>query len=413
MLWLEESVNWDESSSYILSNFLHVLSLTSSFFNNLHLAADWLSVTSWLETIVLSETLPYFQSTKFLIFFFLDLTTLLNVQSGSPLSLLFHADYQDWIVTLVYHSPELIFAFSDWISLVFHANSMGTNSNAIFDVTQDIPNTKISEFVESFVMLLVYIWVIVLTINTLRLRKVSKILDPYITRLQYYFFSQACETRLQTEAVFESFFLVVLFLTMMIMTFDDDREEIIEFFNLTLFYIFVSVFFFHLGKYSIHYLGFLDTSKKGSNSTLFIVGQFLFDTLNLIGFSLRFFLLMARLNIYDCVDDVLDSYYIVFIDFDEDEYFLESIPDFSAFSYFDTDVQDDRSFLLEDESDLVIDFYTIYTVIWGKYVLYLSFFLEEIFRVGLALFVTYLLIFEINALNRSYSEDSYFLMKRS
>jgi hypothetical protein len=72
---------------------------------------------------------------------------------------------------------------------------------------------------------------------------------------------------------------------------------------------------------------------------------------------------MLRLNIYDGVDDILDSYYIVFVDFDEDEYFLETLPKASSFSFFDTDVHDDRSFLLEDESDLTVDLYTIYAVI--------------------------------------------------
>ena len=41
------------------------------------------------------------------------------------------------------------------------------------------------------------------------------------------------------------------------------------------------------------------------------------------------------------------------------------------------------------------------------------FILEEIARVSLALYVTYLLIFEINAVNRSYAEDSYILNKRA
>ena len=41
------------------------------------------------------------------------------------------------------------------------------------------------------------------------------------------------------------------------------------------------------------------------------------------------------------------------------------------------------------------------------------FILEEIARVTLALYVTYLVIFEINAVNRSYSEDTYLASKRS
>jgi len=72
---------------------------------------------------------------------------------------------------------------------------------------------------------------------------------------------------------------------------------------------------------------------------------------------------MARLNIYDGIDDILDSYYILFIDFDEEEYMQETAPDVSSFSYFDTDVQDDRSSLLEDENDLTVDLYSLYAVL--------------------------------------------------
>jgi hypothetical protein len=72
---------------------------------------------------------------------------------------------------------------------------------------------------------------------------------------------------------------------------------------------------------------------------------------------------MARLNIYDGVDDVLDSYYLFVIDFEEEEYFIDVF--FSVFStmFFDHDVNDDRSFLFEDEVDFTGDLFTIYFVL--------------------------------------------------
>jgi hypothetical protein len=63
--------------------------------------------------------------------------------------------------------------------------------------------------------------------------------------------------------------------------------------------------------------------------------------------------------------------------------------------------------------DLSVDLFTIYFLIWGKFAYFWLFILEEIARVGLALYVTYLVIFEINAVNRSYSEDHYLATKRS
>jgi hypothetical protein len=78
---------------------------------------------------------------------------------------------------------------------------------------------------------------------------------------------------------------------------------------------------------------------------------------------MRFFVLMIRLNIYDGVDDILDSYYIFVADFEEDEYFIDLF--FSTFTtmFFDYDTSDDRSFFLEDEVDFTGDLFTIYFIL--------------------------------------------------
>jgi hypothetical protein len=55
----------------------------------------------------------------------------------------------------------------------------------------------------------------------------------------------------------------------------------------------------------------------------------------------------------------------------------------------------------------------LYFVVWGKFAYFWLFFLDEIARVSLALYVTYLLVFEINAVNRSFSEDNYLASKRT
>ena len=404
---LDESINWDEALSHMLTPYVPVLSLLASAFNNSQLSTSWLSTLSWVETIFFSKILPLHAPQTLHLALSLDTIILLNTKYGSSAFLLFHSELQDWLLTIFYNAPELSFALSDWFSTVKYANQIEEASSSLFDSYQDIHNVKISEFVENIVLFALYSWLILIVMHGLRLRAMRDSINPYFARLYFFLFGYACENRIQVDAVFDAFFLVALFFTMMIITFDDDREEIIEFINLHLFYIFLATFVCHFWKYSIHYLSFLDSSRKGTSSTIFILGQFLFDVLNLIGFSLRFVLLMARLNIYDGIDDILDSYYILFIDFDEEEYMQETAPDVSSFSYFDTDVQDDRSSLLEDENDLTVDLYSLYAVLWGKYVFYLAFFLEEIARVGLALFVTLLLMLEINAVNRSYSEDDY------
>jgi hypothetical protein len=107
---------------------------------------------------------------------------------------------------------------------------------------------------------------------------------------------------------------------MMIATFDDDQEEMLEFFNGASFYAFLGVFVYFLYRYSIHYFSFLEASK-GESRSFSPLKQFMSDGANTFALGLRFIVLMLRLNMYDTVDDFLDSYYLFLGDFDDDEYF--------------------------------------------------------------------------------------------
>jgi hypothetical protein len=198
---------------------------------------------------------------------------------------------------------------------------------------------------------------------------------------------------------------------MMIAVFDDDQEELTEFFIGSNFYFFLLVFIFFIYRYSIHYFAFLQPSTT-EIKILNLFKQFVGDFANHFSLTLRFLVLMLRLNIYDGVDDILDSYYVFLIDFDDEEYFSDLF--FSKFSllFFDTDNNDDRSVFLEDEIDFSFDLFSIYFIVWSKFSLFFFFAVDEIARVLLALYITYLIIFEIQGVNRSYFEDNYIFTKR-
>jgi hypothetical protein len=149
---------------------------------------------------------------------------------------------------------------------------------------------------------------------------------------------------------------------MMVATFDDDQEELLELFHGSSFYAFILVFVYFLYRYSMHYFSFLQASTSDAR-ILGLVAQFGQDSLDTFALALRFGVLMIRLNIYDFLDDVLDSYYIFVCDFDDDEYFMELF--FSIFSvmFFDADNHDDRSFFLEDELDFTLDLFSLYFII--------------------------------------------------
>jgi hypothetical protein len=199
-------------------------------------------------------------------------------------------------------------------------------------------------------------------VASLRLATLSNATDAYLVRLAYYLNSMAVENRFQFEAAIQTFFFFVLYVSVSLATFDDDQEELLEFFNTMCIYFFTFTLFYYFFKYSMHFFSFLEAAQVGSKSSNMVI-QFLRDLLNTLGLVVRFFVLMVRLNLYDLSDDILDSYYIFMIDFDEEEYLSETF--FSLFStmFFDIDNHDDRSFLLEDEMDVSFDLFSLYFII--------------------------------------------------
>jgi len=69
------------------------------------------------------------------------------------------------------------------------------------------------------------------------------------------------------------------------------------------------------------------------------------------------------MNVYDSIEDVLDSYYIFVGDFDDDEYLTELFLPIHGTLFFTLDNNDDRSFLLEDENGFANDFFFLYYVL--------------------------------------------------
>jgi len=147
------------------------------------------------------------------------------------------------------------------------------------------------------------------------------------------------------------------------MVFDDDQEEIIEFVDTSFFYFFSIIILYLFYKHSIHYFAFLEASVSEGRSVAFVSKQFFNDFLGTLSLLLRFYILLFRMNVYDSIEDVLDSYYIFVGDFDDDEYLSELFLTIHGTLFFTLDNNDDRSFLLEDENDFSNDlFYLYFTV---------------------------------------------------
>lgn len=131
-----------------------------------------------------------------------------------------------------------------------------------------------------------------------------------------------------------------------------------------------------------------------------------------MGFFLRSFALLFRLNFYDTLDDIFDSYYFFVGDFDDDEYSDDLLFSISSLFFYDNDVNDDRINSFEEENDFSFDLFFIYFLSWGKFFFFLILTFDEIFRVSIALYICYLILLEVNTVNSSLVEDFYFFKLR-
>ena len=134
----------------------------------------------------------------------------------------------------------------------------------------------------------------------------------------------------------------------------------IEFIDTMYFSFFLLLTMYFVLRHSVHFFSFLEASVAEGRSNRFIMDQFKGDLLALFSFSMRFYMTVIRVNIYDTVEDVFDSYYIFVGDFDDDEYLAELFFSLHGTIFFTMDNKDDRSFLLEDESSFSYDLYYIY-----------------------------------------------------
>ena len=410
--FVDETLNWDEVFSLLFLDYTPFSFLLISSFLESHFFTDSIVKLSFLDVILLNHINSTASTNSLYLFFLWDNSTLLD-NYYLYLNNIFFTDYQNLVTLILYYSPELTLALTDFYTSYSGSLTLEQTPGVFFDTYKDGLNLVISEFLQHYFLLFLFTWLVLLTLVNFRLNTWWKSVNSYFLRIYNYLFWMARTIRIQFDGMIQAFFFIFLYVTLLIVTFDDDQEESLELFNNLCFYFFLFTFLFYFFKYSIHFFSFLEPSKVGGRSVMWIAGQFYTDLFNTVSLTMRFLVLMIRLNIYDGVDDILDSYYIFVADFEEDDYFIDLF--FSAFTtmFFDLDNNDDRSFLLEDEVDFVGDLFTVYFVIWGKFFFFLLFILEILARMTLALYVTYLIIFEINAVNRSYSEDSYLLNKRA
>ena len=410
-IWLEDSVNWDETFDLVWADFIWIsYFFTSGFLSNL------ISIYHPTKLSFIDLWFLNFFTLWSLDFELYDLFIYDRIMNFSTLNFwfisLFYTEYQDTLMLILYYSPELTLALNDAFFYLYHTTVFNYVVNSRSDIYLDTLNSHLSEFMENFIMLFLYVWLLIFSLTYFRLINWVKVDSHSWTRFFLYSFSLARDTRIQVEVFLQILFFFFFYWSISLAAFDDDQEDFLEFFNLNCFFFFFFVIFYLLYKYSYHYFAFLELSVSDGRTTSFITKQFVRDISNTFALLLRFFILLFRLNVYDGLDDFYDSYYFFVGDYDDDEYWEELLVPFSGLTFYDFDNEDDRSFLLHDESDIVMDGFYLYFLVWGKLFLFIFFIIEEVLRLSLAFYICYLITFEVHAVNYSYIEDNFIFNQR-
>ncbi len=294
----------------------------------------------------------------------------------------------------------------------FFFNNINFLPSSVFDSFTNNINYFANDGFVVFIMFFLYVWFIVYFFLTSFSLRWSSFNFSHFNRFYYYFYSISVETRIQLEAVMQTFIFFLFYWIVTLLTFDDDQEEIIEFVDTFFFYFFTLVIIYFILRHSIHYFSFLEASVSEGRNVSYLILQFRNDFLGSFSLLLRFYTLLFRMNVYDTLEDFFDSYYIFVGDFDDDEYINELFFSLNNTLFFTLDNHDDRSFLFEDENDFSNDLFFIYFMVWGKFSYFFFLMAELAARLGLAFYILYLILFEVHSVNCSYLEDTYFKNKR-
>lgn len=410
--WLQDSLNLENSMTSVTFDLALATFVWQSSFINQYLVIDSVSKISYLEIIMLHSNK---QSNAAQILFNSSMTDNMFHLSSSYLAMspFFQSEYQDMLSASSLVLPDLSLSFSHYFNSYYSNSTLDNQPSPVFDAYANNLNFFFGEGYVYFFLFLAYTLFIVYFFVSVLLLKWTLTISTPIVKYFYYFFSVSKETRIQFEVIFQTLIFFLLYWGAVLMTFDDDQEEVIEFIDTQFFLFFTLIILYLVFKYSTHYFSFLESSLNDGRSSVFLTKQFFRDVLNTLSLLLRFYVLLFRINVYDILDDVLDSYYIFLGDFDDDEYFNELFYSIHGTLFFTNDNHDDRSFLLEDEHNFSNDLFYSYFVVWGKLNFFLFFIVEESARLGLAFYISFLIIFEVHSVNCSYKEDSFLEQKKN
>lgn len=410
--WFDRNLPW-EDTSFLWSVNVFLFDVVFNEINNPHtFPKEYFCVVSNYALLVMYIKDTLIEVAYLHRAFFFDTYSLINVYFFQ-INHYYWVSYRDYVTIILHTHPELLIPFSyfyrDYIAYYSIDFEVSILNEALFNNT----GFTVLDFLSYWKWVILSTVAMFLVLDVIRNGSNSRNTNFFTSKVYIYFYSLSRENRIQFELMIQFFYYFLLCWVFSLMSYNDSNVEFIELMHTTVFYFFLFLISYLIYKYSIHYFSFLEASFTEGKSASFFSKQFVRDISNTFALFLRFFLLLFRLNIYDCLDDFLDSYYIFFCDFDDDTYYDELlIPGFSSLNFYLPDNHTDANIFNDIETDLVEDLFQKYYITWGKLYMFWFFILEESFRVSLALYITYLIIFEVHSINASFSEETFFKIKR-
>ena len=165
--------------------------------------------------------------------------------------------------------------------------------------------------------------------------------------------------------------------------------------------------FFLVSKLASFFLLFLVPTSARSAASFFILKTFLRDCAGILIFILRMYILLFRVNIYDLLDDLHDSYYIFFTDFSEEG---DNALAF-VISTFDLNVDAGGEGPWAENSLYWNDCFLVYALAVLQFFFFFLLLVENALRLLLGAYLFYLIIFELYMVFFRFREDIFIITK--
>ena len=403
--WLENSSNWEHDLSGYKVNTSPLALFIAFTLKSIFFLLNSLTKVSLIDNLF---AVTFTNDEDPLLLFNLYVVDTQNIITfhNYKLHLLYQSDYQNLISQLTMNAPELTSVYGN-----FFTENCWTSSESVSLTYPYFEQALLFDWGTPLAVLafICTLWTLVLLISPLaRNLALSRTGDSYWAKFLLYLFSIVKDNRLQLEAASTALILGVFYYAVLLIGFSETLNYSSTQLSTLLLVVFASSYLTFLFKNSIHYFSLLEATATDKSLTGHLV-QFLKDSSNSIAIVLRFLTLLVRLNLYDLVDDVLDSNYIFFCDFEEERFLADGLSSFNRDVHWLDTLNyrtHDRTYSSYPTLILNVDVYSLFFSVWGKIFFFLFFAFEEIGRVFLALFIIYLILWDLSTLNRSFKENA-------